>query len=454
MKNLYPIFLLLLLVTCKKKQDAAPLVPTEEVTQDLPTGVVAFTIDEVPQKNVRFVALDGSSRNHNWVMVTLPQNYSPTDQITARVKLFKDYVLRDSFGKELDASALKFNFSKVDHIWLSIYDKIGGYNVGALYIYVDPTVPMLAPSTGKNYEEVLEGQNIYLYLPIQNLGTGATITEKDSLVDRVTILIKNKQTGKITVSYGAYFLGNPNKDLFALVPAEMESGEYELTVQKQNRKVVIPDALILKNGKPIIKMLPLTSVSRDGKQSIDYQGYNLLSSHEYTMELRSDMNETIKLKLSPGNQLSITQSVPISVASGNYEAMLFIDGKVMPPFFSHNPNVFVVKKESGQPVVLTLSNQGNAVPGEVTLYKAVTTFKRSEPIIADLRDGIRTDMVMLLKNTVTNTEYELPYGGTTTQSLPFSFFNIAEQIPNGQYQVRVKKGNQVSEIYQRLITIE
>lgn len=454
MKNLYPIFLLLLLVTCKKKQDPEPLVPAGETKQELPTGVLAFTIDEVPQKNIRFISLDANMPNRNRIMVTLPLNYTKGDELIARIKLPEGCIIRDRFLNEYDANVLNLNFSKSDQIWLLIYDKKNDRNVGDLIMYVDPSIPMVAPAVSKNYEEVLEGQNVYLYLPVQNLGTAETITENDSLVSRVTILIKNKQTGATTVSNGAYFLKNSNNDLFAEIPAEMEAGEFELTVQKQSRKVVIPDALVLKNGKPIVKMLPLTSVCKNGKPSVTYEGYNLLPSHDYTMELKNDFHETIYLKLTPGNQLSLIQNLPPTVPSGNYETTLFIDGKAVPSYISFNSNVLGVKKETSQPIVMMLSNLSHAVYGEVTLYKAITTFKRSEPIIADLRDGIHASMVLLFKNIGTSKEYELPYSGTTTGSYMLPFFTIPKQVPNGKYEVRVKEGSQVSEIYQRIITID
>ena len=103
---------------------------------------------------------------------------------------------------------------------------------------------------------------------------------------------------------------------------------------------------------------------------------------------------------------------------------------------------------------MMLSNLSNAVYGEVTLYKAITTFKRSEPIIADLRDGAHANMFLLFKNIDTSKEYELPYTGTTSGSYMLPSFNIPEQVPNGKYEVRVKEGSQVSEIYQRIITID
>lgn len=365
------------------------------------------------------------------------------------------FVIQDDSKNEYDPSEMKLNFSKTGSLGFSVYDKKSDVYPGNFYLYVDPTIPMTAPSTGKNHEETLDGTETFVYIPVQNLGTAETITENNKWVTDVDILIKNKKTGIVTPSRGAYYLENPNNDLFAMIPAEMEAGEYELTVQKQNRKVVIPDPLVLKYGKSIVRMSPFTSASKDTSNSISYLGYNLLPEHKYIMELKNDFTAPVRVTLSPTNHLTLKQEIPASFPSGNYEAILFIDGKEMPSYSNYNRNVLEIKKDGGQPSLATLSNERNAVLGEVTLYKAITTFKKSEPIIADLRDGgNKSNIIMFLKNVAMGKTFELPFSGKTDSFIPFSLFNIPKEVPAGKYEVFVSDGNKISERYHKIITIE
>lgn len=452
MRHLYPLLLLILLVACKKKDDGpAP----EIVTRSLPTGLLSFTIDDVPQENIRFATIEENGPHHNRIVITLPKAYPKGDEMTVRIKMMEDLVILDGSMNEYNPGEMKLNFSKTGSLEFTVYNKISKVYLGNFYLYVDPTIPLTAPSTGKNYEETLDGTETFIYIPVQNLGTAETITEKNEWVTGVDIFIKNKKTGIVTTSRGAYYLGNPNNDLFAMIPAAMEAGEYELTVQKQNRKVIIPDALVLKYGKPVVQILPFTSASMDTSSSISYLGYNLLPEHKYIMELRNDFTAPMRLELSPNSHLSLKHDIPASFPSGNYEAVLFIDGKEMPSYWNYNRNILEIKEDSRQPSLATLSNEKNAVLGEVTLYKAITTFKKSEPIIADLRDGgYKSNIIMLLKNVATGKTFKLPFSGKTDSFLPFSIFNITEEVPTGKYEVFINEVDKTSERYHKIITIE
>jgi hypothetical protein len=451
-RYLYPLLLLALLVTCKKKEnEPAP----EILTQNLPTGLLSFTIDEVPQENIRFATIEQNGPHHNRIMITLPREYSKGDEMTVRIKMMEGYVIQDGSMNEYEPSEMKLNFSKTGSLGFSVYDKKNDVYPVYFYLYVDPTIPLTAPSTGKNYEETLDGTETFVYIPVQNLGTAETITENNKWVTNVDIFIKNKNTGIVTPSRGAYYLENPNNDLFAMIPAGMEAGEYELTVQKQNRKVVIPDALVLKYGKSIVRMSPFTSASKDTSNSISYLGYNLLPEHKYIMELKNDFTTPVRLELSPINHLTLKQEIPSSFPSGNYEATIFVDGKEMPSYWNYNRNILEIKKDSRQPSLATLSNERNAVLGEVKLYKAITTFKKSEPIIADLRDGgNKSNIIMFLKNMATGKTFELPFSGKTDSFIPFSIFNIPKEVPSGKYEVFVSEADKISERYHKIIIIE
>ncbi|MCF2489157.1 hypothetical protein [Dyadobacter sp. CY347] len=452
MRYLYPLLLIVLLVTCKKEDEGpAP----EMVTQNLPTGLLSFTIDEVPQENIRFATIEQNGPHHDRIVITLPKEYAKGDEMTVTIKMMEGFLIRDGSMNEYNPSEMKLNFSKTGCLAFTVYDKKNDVYPGAFYLYVDPTIPMTAPSTGKNYEETLDGTETFVYIPVQNLGTAETITENNKWVSDVEIFIKNKKTGVVTPSRGAYYLENPNNDLFAMIPAAMEAGEYELTVQKQNRKVVIPDALVLKYGKSIVRMLPFTSASKDTSNSISYSGYNLLPEHKYIMELKNDFTSPKRVTLSPTNYLTLKQEIPASFPSGNYEATLFIDGKEMPSYWNYNRNILEIKKDARQPSLATLSNERNAVLGEVTLYKAITTFKKSEPIIADLRDGgNKSNIIMFLKNVASGKTFELPFSGKTDSFIPFSLFNIPKEVPVGKYEVFVSEVDKISERYHKIITIE
>ncbi|MEO6286734.1 MAG: hypothetical protein ABIN80_25325 [Dyadobacter sp.] len=454
MKYLYSIILFCAITSCESELPSQPkfILPSEILK--MPGNMLAFAVDEVPKENIRFINLDKSSPNYNHIVVTLPKTYTKGDKIIARIKLSDGYGLRNHLLREYEAREVELDFSNTNDIPLLIYDKKNDFNVSSFHIYVDPTVPLTATSAGKDYEQVLEGQGVYFHLPVDHLGTAQTITETDSAIHQVSVLIKNKKTNLTTIVSADYSQPNESNELFVHVPPEIEAGEYELTIQKQDRKVVVPDALILKYGSPIVQFWPVTSTIKDDAKTISFNGYNLIPNHEYLLELKSDFSETQRLKLSPANHLSIQYNFPASFPAGNYEAALFIDGKELPSYMSFNRNVVIVKKESSQPMVTLLSNYDNGVPGEVLLYKAITTFKRNQVIIGDFRDGVRANMVLLFKNTTTGKQYELPYSGSTPNFMSFSYFNIPANVPNGKYEVRVREGDRVSERYQRVVTIE
>ncbi|TLV02204.1 hypothetical protein [Dyadobacter luticola] len=447
MRNLYPILLLFLLVTCKKQDDYEPLL---KVVEGLPAGITSFMIDEVPKENIRFVNLMQTDQ----VVVTLPQNYTKGEKLITHFKLAKGIVVLDSFQKESDGSTVELNFDKADVLTLMVYDKKLDAPVGRINIYVDPTTPLTAVSKGKNYEEVLEGELVLVPFTVQNLGTLQTITDKNELSENIGVSVKNKKTGVITGTYANRYNSDHGLELLAVIPPDLEAGEYEVTVQKQNRKVVLPDALVLKYGEPLILNQIVTSTSKDGAKLIRFNGYNLLPERKYTVELKNDFTAPQQLTLFPENQLSIKQTLPASLAGGNYEATLFIDGKEVPSSSSFGGNLLAVKRETGQPILVMVSNKSNVVNGEVTFYKATTTFKKSEPIIAYLRDIERKDMALLFKNVVGGKTYELKFNGTTETMYAFSYFDIPENVPAGKYEVYLRDGNKTSERYHKVVTIE
>jgi hypothetical protein len=426
----------------------------QQQLKTLPTDMLSFKIDGVPDKNIRFIALNKPQPVYNRIVVTLPESYANGEKITARVKLPEGYVIRDFFLREYDPGNLELEFSKLDDIWLFVYDKKNDRVTGDFYIYVDPPQPIVAPGRGEKYEATIGRDDAFIFVPLKNLGTASTIDTKDSLSTRVRAEIRNKKTGKIYIGSGAYFLNNPGNDLFIAIPPETEAGEYEITVRRKERHVILPDPLVLVYGEPGVDVWPALTITQNQDQNLSFTGFNLRPAYAYHLELSNDFGETQVLKPVPDGHLSLTCPLPETLSPGNYRADLYINKTKVTPRISSLETVVAVKSRTSQPAITLISDEQHAVVGEVTLYSHVSVLKKRQPVIADFRDGVREKAVLLFKNTATHTEYEVPVLDFTPALHSFPRFKIPADVPTGRYEVRSKHGTELSERYHKIIVLE
>ena len=345
---------------------------------------------------------------------------------------------------------------------------------GQVVIHVTPTTPLIAPSVGHDHELVTHSDGLYVSLPVENWGTNYTLNDdftKDQRGGKG--ILKNKNTGKTIEAYAGFDIFYTNYIAVSL-PRNIEAGEYELTLIRNKRTVVVPDNIIVKYGEPVIRPEDFhsTSAFRDSGNVVSYHGYNMLEGHRYELELRNDFIGSKRFQLSPVDHLTLQSRLPLDMSTGTYEADVFIDDKATK--YTHvvtGANLLFVRTSASQPSISLLSQRSQSFPSPSVggkLYRPVASFNRNEDIILmgesnpQILEAGGHVAKLVLKSTVSEKQYQLPLSDSVAPALLTYFpqFKITDEVASGSYEVRLsirsgeEKEARISGPYYKIITIK
>lgn len=450
MRHFLLISLILLnLLACKSSRSIEEIKPVPSETV-LPWRVLSFSIADVPAENIRFVnRYQGGGTSH--IIVSLPENYPHGDLLKISIKIPSGHRLSDGINDILDSESISTPFNgQLLKYFVTDYTGSDSYKpYGVMLVEVTPAVPMVSPSIGENYKFTLDGESKVIFLQALNWGTDETLNEKDSLIMNGYTHFKNKRTGAVTTSRSDFKVPNEKNWLNALVTETMEAGEYEITIQRDQRKVTLTDALVLTYGAPIIRSRDFYSISAfsDSSFKVSYPGFNLFPGHTYELQISSEFLNPVKVNLTPESRLSVAGLLPKDILPGSYKAALYIDQKVV----SYNnylteTNLIYVKSQQSQPAIGLLSQQSQRYNSnsDFASFTPITDFKRDEDIIAYVQGqapfkGAWPGKIFLhLKNTQTDLEYALPQTSLYNYLgvILYPLFKISDSVPAGSYSAR------------------
>src|SRR5690606_18920477 len=110
--------------------------------------------------------------------------------------------------------------------------------------------------------------------PVTNWGTNHYFD--DNLTNEVRggmAMLRNTQTGKV-IPAAAAFNQTDSGYINVQIPDTFEAGEYELTLTRNNRSVVVPDKVVIRYGEPFIRIPDFISKStyNQGGYVLSYRG--------------------------------------------------------------------------------------------------------------------------------------------------------------------------------------
>ncbi len=423
-----------------------------------PVGIIGVEAAGIPKENISFPMSDGE-RNPNRIAITLPQDYPVNATIKLRFQLAEGYSIDES-GSILD-------LSDYDGKSRAITLMNSGEFYQNIHISVNPTSPITVAATGRSYEFTLEnGQNVYFSVPVSNWGTF------DDRFSGSRVFIRNTATGETTESGLSFSSNTPTETRASLsIPAHLTAGEYEITIERGNRKAVIPDRLILRYGQPGI-LYNWANAFENAGYTVKYSGYNLTSENTYRLELKNDFLPARQFDLTPVNHLSLETRLPVDLPTGNYEATLYVNDEAV-QYSNLSTGVYLVyaRRDEFQPaigLVSKLSNRFDVLMAGHTFFKPAKSFSRDDELIMhvagypkDIGNTTNVEVRLFLKNITTGKEYEPQHTGIFRGigALPYYQYTPGD-IPAGDYEVRagvyVKTQNElhISERYHQAIRIE
>lgn len=437
------------LLACKSSKKVEEIKPIQN-EDALPWGVLSFSLADVPFENIRFVnKYQGNSSSH--VIVVLPENYPHGDLLKLNIKIPPGYRLRSDSKDSLNSEnfSTPFNGQKLRYL-VTDYTGLDSYKpYGEILIEVTPSVPIVSPSSGESFKITLDGEPKVIFLPAVNWGTDETLNEKDSLIINGYTHFKNKRSGIVTTSSSDFKVPNEKNWLNARLPETMEAGEYEMTLQRDQRKVTLKDAVVLTYGDPIIRPRDFYSISAftDSSFKVSYSGFNLFTGHTYELQISNEFSSVIKVNLKPQSRFELEGFLPKDVARGAYKAALYIDQKAVSYHnFITETNLVYAKKQLNEPAIGLLSQQSERYDSysDFASYTPIKNFRRDQEILAYLdvlapfKGATPSQVILLLKNLQSGLDYELPqtslynHLGVTIYPL----FKILESVPAGTYSVR------------------
>lgn len=470
MKYVYLLLLLFILISCKKK-DLEIVVPPKSVEQELPDGIDGLNVKGVAQSGILFSDLNQNGMQPYWIQITLPSDYPYGEMMTLSFKMKAGYSLGWGDGTQFDPKEITLDYEGGFFMIniISPENKI----LDQIYVQVNPTKPLEAPSLGKQHNLVIDGNQLLAMVPVKNWGTNYYLN--DSLTTWVRggkAMLKNIQSGE-TVEGQAVFDVIESEYVAVVIPETIDAGEYELTLVRNQRSVVAPDRIVIKYGDPIIKKIQFvnqTTIRSEGNVVL-YHGFNMIPGHKYEMALHNDLMEVRKFALAPVSHIELQTKLPMEMPSGTYQVELFIDG--MPVEYWNEPTGVVllyVKTNPNEPAIGIISQRSQVF---TTLegskwYMPVSNFNREEEIIllGDTRPHILVNegqiSKLILKSVDDNQTYELPLSNVTVPAFLTYFpqFILKDRVPSGRYEVRLSiqvKGEdkpRMSGPYYRIITIE
>jgi hypothetical protein len=470
MKYSYLVFILLVLAACKQKPEITAPEPVVE-EKEMPYGILGLSVEGVPREQIIFTDLDNYGSSPHWILITLPVDYPFGKKIKLSFKMEQGCGLAADNGFQYDPKGIELEYEGA-YIQLNVLTPDKEIR-GQIYINVSPTVPLIAPSVGHDYELVTDSNGLYVLLPVENWGTNYTISDDFKEHQRGGKgILKNKKTGKTIEAYAGFDTFN-TKGLAVSVPRNIEAGEYELTLVRNKRTVVVPDKIIVKYGEPVIRPEDFYSISafRDSGNVVSYHGYNMLEGHSYVLELRNELIGSKRFQLSPVDHLTLQTRLPLDMPTGAYEADVFIDNKATK--YTHvisGANLLFVRTSASQPSISLLSQRSQSYSSPESggkLYRPVTSFNRNEDIILFgesnphiLAKGNQVAK-LILKSTVSDSQYELPLSDSVAPAVLTYFpqFRITDDVAPGRYEARLsiraadEKEARISGLHYKIITI-
>lgn len=342
-----------------------------------------------------------------------------------------------------------------------------------IYIYINPTKPLEAPSQDRPHDIVISSESISTSVPVKNWGTNHYLD--DNLTNEVRggmAMLRNTQTGKV-IPAEATFNQTDSGYINVQIPDTIEAGEYDLTLTRNNRSVVVPDKVVIRYGEPFIRIPDFISKStyNQGGYVLSYRGYNIKPGHRYEMVLSSDLTGTQKIPMTPKSHMELQVTLPPDMPQGSYQAGIHIDDKpVNYVNLMTDINLVHVRENENQPTIALLSQRSQFYRGPVGgLYHPITRFNRNEDIVllAETKPHILAKegqgvARMILDRVDGEGTYELPLSDSIAPALLSFFpqFKITDNIPLGRYKTRIsiqeneEATPRVSGPYYRIITIE
>lgn len=434
----------LFLFQCKEKKDV--ILPSQELVP------VSLSISGVNPENIVI--------GKGVIRITLPEDYTGGDFIKPDFKIAEPFTTNSDLlngfsynGRNLAISLESQKYGRYDYT-----------------ICVTPHKPVTILEPIKNHVVTLKPYTA-VTVPVSLKGTTQTLNDSGKVVNELTLLLENKETGKSQHVPAKYV---NSKDTLAFeIPSTTTPGEYVAYITWGDKKELFSNQFSVKAG-PMQLVLGVWYTPREN-QEFSVTGYNIPKESKFEMVLKNDFTANRTIPLNYKSAGTLTGNVPKDIAPGNYQALYLKDGTVLDSssyvFGTHNYIVndnFYIRSGENQAMIQMITQKFLGKETETDqgahklfYYERTTDIKRTEPLLTFVNvSGASSDEnYLILKNRNTGISYTVKHNNQNIYLYDGAFlyrsYTITQDIPNGAYEAYVKVGpdSNTSEKYSRVLNI-